>query len=109
MHELTNTGMHHPLINSWFLVGLNRLTDFRTTPYGQVLLAKLAVFFGMLVLAASNRYRWNPKLGDALNSGLPRSKALTALRGSLLSETVAALAVLGLVAWLGTLAPANAQ
>ena len=96
------------LVNSWFLVGLNRLTDFWTTLYGQVLLAKLIVFLGMLGLAASNRYRLTPALGDALDSGIFRIEAFSALRRSLILETVAAFAVLGLVAWLGTLAPVSA-
>lgn len=97
------------LVNSWFLVGLNRLTDFWTTLYGQVLLAKLLVFAGMLGLAASNRYRLTPALGHALDTGIFRSdEAFSSLRRSLVVETLAAFAVLALVAWLGTLAPASA-
>ena len=93
------------LVNSWFLVGPNRLTDFWTTPYGQILIAKLLVFAGMLCLAASNRYRLTPALGDALGAGISRLEPLSALRRSLVLETVAAFAVLGLVAWLGTMPP----
>jgi putative copper resistance protein D len=97
------------LVNSWFLVGLNRLSDFWMTLYGQVLIAKLFVFVGMLGLAASNRYRLTPGLGYELKSGSSRLNALSALRRSLLLESAAALAVLGLVAWLGTLAPASVR
>jgi putative copper resistance protein D len=95
------------LINSWFLVGVDRLSEAWTTLYAQVLIAKLAVFIGMLGLAASNRYRLTPALGSALDSGGARSKALTALKVILVSETLAAFIVFALVAWLGTLAPAS--
>ncbi len=94
------------LVNSWFLVGVDRLAEASTTPYAQVLIAKVAIFLGMLGLAASNRYRLTPALGNALESRF-RSKALIALKASLVLETVAAFAVLGFVAWLGTLAPAR--
>ena len=96
------------LINSWFLVGPDRLVDFWTGAYGQVLLVKLAVFAGMLGLAASNRYRLTPALGDALDVGFSRAPPLSALRRSIALETIAAFVVLGLVAWLGTLAPPTA-
>ncbi len=92
--------------NSWFLVGPDRLMDFWSTLYGQVLLTKLLVFAAMLGLAASNRYRLTPALGDALDLGQSRLAPLAALRRSLAWETLAAFAVLGLVAWLGTLEPA---
>ncbi len=93
------------LINSWFLVGPDRLLDFWTTAYGRVLLAKLVAFAGMLGLAALNRYRLTPALGQALLPGASCAAALLALRRSLFLEMLAALAVLGLVAWLGTLPP----
>jgi putative copper export protein len=93
------------LVNSWFLVGPGRLADIWTTPYGQVLLAKLVVFAGMLGLAASNRYRLTPALGGALGAGISPLDSLSALRRSIVLETAAAFVVLGLVAWLGTLPP----
>jgi putative copper resistance protein D len=94
------------LINSWFLVGVDRLAEAWATPYALVLIAKVVIFIGMLGLAASNRYRLTPALASALENGT-RSKALTALKVSLVSETLAAVVVLALVAWLGTLAPAS--
>jgi putative copper resistance protein D len=94
------------LINSWFLVGVDRLAEAWATPYALVLIAKVVIFIGMLGLAASNRYRLTPALASALENGT-RSKALTALKVSLVSETLAAFVVLALVAWLGTLAPAS--
>ncbi len=93
------------LVNSWFLVGPGRLLDFWTTTYGRVLLAKLFAFAAMLCLAALNRYRLTPALGKALALPASRGAIRAALRRSLFLETVAALAVLGLVALLGTLPP----
>lgn len=97
------------LINSWFLVGPTRLGDLLTTPYGQLLLAKLALFGVMLGLAAANRWRLTPALQHALDADRPPNAELAELRRSLMLETASALAVLCLVAWLGTLAPVSAQ
>jgi len=97
------------LINSWFLVGLQHVSDFWKTLYGQVLLAKLVVFIGMLFLAASNRYFLTPGLQRILKDDFPQENAITRLRRSLIVETLAAFVVLALVALLGTLAPANVQ
>jgi len=93
------------LVNSWFLVGPDRLLDFWTTAYGRVLLAKLIIFAGMLCFAALNRYGLTPALGKALALPASRAAALVALQRSLVLEMLAALAVLCLVAWLGTLPP----
>jgi putative copper resistance protein D len=97
------------MINSWFLVGPSRLDGLWTTPYGGLLSIKLALFAVMLALAAANRFRLTPDLGAALEGGGSRAPALAALRRSLALETTLSLAVLGLVAWLGTLAPVSAQ
>lgn len=89
------------LTNSWFLVGPAGLQGLWTTPYGQVLAAKLLVFLAMLGLAGANRFRLAPAI-----SGPGASPAgFAALRRSLFLETLAAFAALALVAWLGTLAP----
>jgi len=96
------------LVNSWFLVGPDRWNDFWTTLYGQVLLAKLLAFAVMLGFAASNRYRLTPALGQALDENASPGAPLSALRRSLVMETLVAFAVLGLVAWLGTLPPVTA-
>ncbi len=96
------------LINSWFLVGPDRLEGLWTTPYGRLLLAKLVLFGGMLALAAANRFRLTPGLQLALEGEGSAITAVAALRRSLLLETGVGLAVLALVAWLGTLAPVSA-
>lgn len=96
------------LVNSWFLVGPARISGLWTTPYGQLLSLKLVLFVSMLVLAAANRFRLTPALGAAIDGGQASGPALDALRRSLLIETALSILVLGLVAWLGTLAPVSA-
>ena len=96
------------LVNSWFLVGPTRISGLWTTPYGQLLSLKLLVFVSMLALAAANRFRLTPALGAAVDDGQSSDHALDALRRSLLFETALSILVLGLVAWLGTLAPVSA-
>lgn len=97
------------LVNSWFLVGPARIAGLWTTPYGQLLLLKLVLFAGMLGLAAANRFRLTPALGAALENNETRQEALAALRRSLVVETALAFLVLGVIAWLGMLAPVSAQ
>lgn len=96
------------LVNSWFLVGPARMSGLWTTPYGQLLSLKLVLFVSMLALAAANRFRLTPALGAAVHGGLASGQALDALRRSLVIETAVSFLVLGLVAWLGTLAPVSA-
>jgi copper resistance protein D len=89
------------LVNTGFLVGWD-LVRALSTPYGDVLAAKLALFGLMLALAAANRYRHAPALAGTLASP---ALALINLRRSIGLETVAAFGVLALVSWLGTLPP----
>jgi putative copper resistance protein D len=91
------------LINGWILVGPDNLVALWTSPYGRLLAAKVALFGAMLGLAAVNRYRLTPALGSA-----DPDAAIGALRRSVGLETAAALTILALVAWLGTLAPPTA-
>jgi copper resistance protein D len=93
------------LINSWFLVGPSSLGRLWTTPYGQLLSLKLLFFSGMLALAAVNRYRLTPALANVLEETSRQQAALSALRWSILIETLVAFALLALVAWFGTLEP----
>jgi copper resistance protein D len=97
------------LVNSWFLVGPDRLTGLITTPYGLLLTAKLVVFALMLALAAANRFHLTPDLGGALDDPDDVRAAVGRLKGSLLVETLLALALLALVAVMGTLAPVSAM
>ena len=86
------------LVNAWVLVGPGNVGALPSTAYGRVLLAKLALFAAMLLLAANNRWRLTPRL-----ERLPA--AAGALRSSVALEALAGFAVLAAVAWLGTLPP----
>ena len=93
------------LVNGWMLVGVGNLTTLGTTLYGQLLLAKLMLFAAMLGLASLNRFRLTPAFERAIAIADHR-RALGELRASLGIETACVVAILALVAWLGTLAPA---
>lgn len=90
------------LINTWILVGPAGLLHLTDSLYGGLLLAKLGLFATMLALAAANRWRLTPALDRAVALGAPPPRALIA---ALVLETLLGLAVLGLVAWMGTLPP----
>jgi copper resistance protein D len=92
------------LVNSWLLVGPRNILSLGASLYGQMLLIKLALFAGMVALAAINRFRLTPALAAARTPDDARL-ALLRLRLSLTLESFAAFAILGLVAWLGTLEP----
>jgi len=92
------------LVNGWLLVGVGNVAALATTLYGQLLLAKLALFVAMLGLAALNRYRLTPAFECSI-AGADHRGALGALRRSLAVETACIVMILGFVAWLGTLAP----
>jgi putative copper resistance protein D len=89
------------LVNFWVLVGIDQLPALTATLYGRLLLAKLALFALMLALAARNRFRLTPALARAADP----AAALPALRRSVALEAAAGVAILALVAWLGTLDP----
>lgn len=92
------------LVNSVMIVGFAGLPLLPYTLYGQLLIAKLGLFALMLVLASLNRWRLTPRLDPKPDDGDP-SRAVAAVRTSLVLETGAAVTILALVAWLGTLAP----
>jgi putative copper resistance protein D len=96
------------LINSWFLIGPAHVGALFSSTYGLLLCAKLAIFAGMLGLAAINRFRLTPALASALRDGSV-DDAVRALQRSVVIESVAALVVLGLVSALGTLPPISAD
>ncbi|WP_265214859.1 copper homeostasis membrane protein CopD [Herbaspirillum lusitanum] len=90
-------------LNYWLIVGPT-VAGLFSSPYGQLLIAKLILFGMMLALAAANRYRLSPILERAYVSG-KHQEAVAALRRSLFIETACACLILVLVAWLGTLGP----
>lgn len=92
------------LVNSFFLVGAP--LALLTTPYGQLLSLKLALFGAMSWLAARNRLRHTPALTLALSQATDPGPAMATLRRSILSELALGTALLGIVAALGAIEPA---
>jgi copper resistance protein D len=86
-------------VNSWFLVGGVR--GLLGTPYGRLLLLKLALFAAMVAVAAFNRQRLTPQLHE----GVAPTVALRRLRRNALIETGLGLAILMVVGTLGTEPP----
>lgn len=114
LHGFSRTGMAAVaiivltgVVNGWLIVGPNGLPSLPSTLYGQLLLAKLAAFAAMVALASLNRFRLTPALGYVASSGAA-ARELGALRTSLASEATLGIAILALVAWLGTLEPGAA-
>lgn len=95
------------LVNSWYLVGT--LTGLLTTRYGQLLLAKLALFAGMLLLAVVNRFWLVPSMSKARAEGGESSVWTGRLRNHVLCEQLLGFMVLVIVSVLGTMPPAIGQ
>ncbi|WP_085654327.1 MULTISPECIES: copper homeostasis membrane protein CopD [unclassified Pseudomonas] len=89
--------------NYLFIVGPT-LGEVLLGTYGILLAIKVALFGGMLVLAALNRFHLGPLLEQSLRAG-QHQVAANALRRSVALELMIALLIVGLVAWLGTLSP----
>ncbi len=86
-------------VNSWFLVG--GVPGLLGTPYGRLLLLKLALFAAMVAVAAVNRQHLTPQLHE----GVAPTAALQRLRRNALIETALGLAILMVVGALGTEPP----
>lgn len=91
-------------VNSYFLVGTPEALV--ATTYGQLLAAKLALFAGMVALAAGNRFRHAPALADSVDAGLVSDTSIANLRRSIRGELILGVLVLAVVAILGAIAPA---
>lgn len=96
---ITVTGV----VNYLFIVG-PELDEVFLSTYGILLFIKVGLFAGMLVLAALNRFQLGPLLERSLRDRQYRVAA-NALRRSVVVELAAAVLIVGLVAWLGTLSP----
>jgi putative copper resistance protein D len=96
---ITVTGV----VNYLFIVG-PKLDEVFLSTYGILLFIKVVLFAGMLVLAALNRFHLGPLLERSLQDG-QYTVAANALRRSVVVELAAAVVIVGLVAWLGTLSP----
>jgi putative copper resistance protein D len=88
--------------NACWLVG--SVSDLVTSGYGRLLLAKLALFAVMLLLALANRLRLMPWLDRAAASG-DRLAAIRRLRRNVVAELLLGAAVLAFVGVLGVTAP----
>ena len=85
-------------INTWYLLGsFAALTD---TDYGRLLLIKVALFFGMVAIAAVNRLHFTPRLAQVANASATQD-ALRQLRRNSLIELVIGTIIIGIVAVLG--------
>lgn len=98
------------LLNGQMIVGLQNIGSSLASPYGQMLLAKVALFALMLGFAAANRWRLTPALRSAVDNpdkidATGPASALAAMRRSLAIEALAGLTILALVAWFGMLEP----
>jgi putative copper resistance protein D len=95
------------LVNSWYLVGT--VTGLLTTQYGQLLLAKLVLFAGMLLLAVINRFWLVPSMSKARAGDGTSSVWTGRLRNHVLGEQFLGFMVLVIVSVLGTMRPAIGQ
>ena len=90
------------LINSAFLVGMDRIGQMASHPYGQILIAKIALFVAMHGLAAANRFVLVPRLE---RQDIASAPSLSRLKTSVGVETILGLLVLLAVAAMGRIAP----
>ncbi len=91
------------VVNYLFIVGPS-FDGMIGSTYGLLLFFKLALFGGMLGLAALNRFHLSPFLERSLQAG-EYTTAANSLRRSMVVEFSSAVVIIWLVAWLGTLSP----
>lgn len=87
------------IVSGLLLLGLPKSPN----GYIELLVVKLAIFGGMLVLAAANRFWLTPRLSTALDTDVGLAQAVGALRISLVSEAILGTAVMAAAAWLKAL------
>lgn len=85
--------------NTLFIVGPDALPTLLETTYGRLLVVKIGLFAFMLAAAAANRFWLTPRL--------IASPSLAGVRSSLGAELILGIGLLAIVAWLGTLDPAQ--
>jgi nitrogen fixation protein FixH len=92
------------LVNTWYLSG--SIAALVGTDYGRLLLAKIALFFGMVAIAAVNRLWLTPQIVQ--NASIATAQqGLRALRRNAAIEAAAGAVVIMIAAVLGTLPPAS--
>ncbi len=92
------------IINTWYLVG--SVSALAGTYYGQLLLAKIALFAAMVAVAAVNRLRFTPCLVNGASTSVTQN-ALHRLGRNAVIEALAGAAIICIVAVLGTEPPAS--
>jgi putative copper resistance protein D len=90
------------VVNTIFSVG--SLDALIASAYGRMLLLKIALFAGMAALAAINRLAWMPDLAAATSETAARP--IARIHVNALGEIALGVAIVLVVAWLGTMAPA---
>ena len=91
-------------IANYVLIVGPEISGVMKSTYGVLLALKIALFVGMLILAAANRFHLSPLLDRSLQTGR-HAPAIKALRRSIILELAVAVAIISIVAWLGTLSP----
>ena len=89
-------------INTWYLAG--SIPALIETDYGRLLLIKIALFFGMVAIAAINRLHLTPRLVAGASARAAR-EALRQLRRNIAIEIVAGAIIIAIVAMLGVTPP----
>ena len=92
------------IVNLLAIVGFEGFFASFGTDYGQLLLLKIALFGGMVGLAALNRWRFVPG-ARAMVGAKTQEVAVRLLRVAVLTETLLGVLVLAAVAILGTMSP----
>jgi copper resistance protein D len=91
-------------INTWYLAG--SIPALVGTDYGRLLLAKIALFFVMVAIAAVNRLRFTPRLVQDQRATAAQD-ARRQLRRNAVIETLLGAAIICIVAVLGTEPPGS--
>lgn len=91
------------IVNAWILVG--SVNGLIVTPYGRLLMLKIALFAAMVAFAAVNRFWLTPRLALPLG-GAAQRQALRQLTRNSVIEIALALMIFAIVGMLGTLHPA---
>jgi putative copper resistance protein D len=89
------------IVNTWYLAG--SVEALVGTLYGRLLLVKIALFCGMVAIAAINKFKLTPRLVH----DVPAAAALRRLRRNAAAESLIGVIIVIIVAVLGTEPPAS--
>ncbi|HET7031479.1 MAG TPA: copper homeostasis membrane protein CopD, partial [Casimicrobiaceae bacterium] len=92
------------VVNAWYLVATP--PALFGTAYGQLLLLKLALFAGMLILAARNRFVLTPRIQEAVSRGADAGRiGMRSIARNAWGEAALGLGVVAIVGALGIAVP----